>query len=77
MQAHLFRADGRVFGATEAEDGANLPSGHGAWAHFRTVEMNPGEPMPGIDVDECLADIAEYGFHLTDAHKRITHLAAG
>ena len=77
MQIHLFRADGRVFGATTVEDGANLPAGYGVWTPFRTVEMNPGEIMPGIDVDECLADIADYSFHLTDAHKRITHLAPG
>ena len=77
MQIHLFRADGRVFGATRAEDGANLPTGYGAWTPFKTVEMISGETMPGIDVDDCLADIAEYGFHLTDAHRRITHLAAG
>ena len=77
MQIHLFRADSRVFGATRAEDGANLPAGFGAWTPFRMVEMNPGETMPGIDVDECLADVADYGFHLTDAHERITHLTAG
>jgi hypothetical protein len=26
----------------------------------------------GVDVTECLDDIEKYGFHLTDAHKRIT-----
>jgi hypothetical protein len=29
----------------------------------------------GVDVTECLDDIETYGFHLTDAHKRITEQA--
>jgi len=28
--------------------------------------------MPGIDSGECMDDIARYGFHITNAHVRIT-----
>jgi hypothetical protein len=31
-----------------------------------------GEPTPGVNVDECLGDIKRFGFHITDAHVRIT-----
>lgn len=72
MQVHLFRATGRVFGCTLDSKGANLPSGLGKWAPFKTVDMTRGQPMPGVDVDECLDDIAAHGFHVTDAHVRIT-----
>ena len=77
IQVHIFRGDGRVFGFTPDEEGANLPSGYGDWAPFRVVEMREGEPMPGVDVGLCLADIAAHGFHLTDAHVRITDRAIG
>jgi hypothetical protein len=72
MQIHLFRAEGRVFGATLDESGANLPTDLGAWSLFKTIPITSGVPLPGIDVDECIADIERYGFHLTDAHVRIT-----
>lgn len=77
MQVHLFRGDGRVFAATADPEGTNLPSGYGPWARFKSVEMIASEPMPGVDVDTCLADIAAHGFHLTDAHVRITDQALG
>ena len=72
MQVHIFRAEGRVFGATKEADGLNLPAGLGAWALFKSLELNRGTPQPGIDVNECLDDIEKYGFHVTDAHVRIT-----
>jgi hypothetical protein len=72
MLVHLFRADGRVFGVTAAADGSNLPCGLGTWHAFKTVTMEYDTPMPGVEVNECLDDIARYGFHLTDAHVRIT-----
>jgi hypothetical protein len=31
--------------------------------------------IKGVDVSVCLDDISKHGFHLTAAHKRITHLA--
>ncbi len=31
--------------------------------------------MPGLDTGECLDDIETYGFHITDAHVRITETA--
>jgi hypothetical protein len=77
MKVHIFRGDGRVFGFTRDEAGASLPSGYGDWAAFRSVEMREGDVMPGVEVDECLADIAAHGFHLTDAHVRITDRAIG
>jgi len=72
MQVYLFRGPGRVFGFTGDQAGANLPSRFAPWAHFKSVDMQQGEPMPGVDVDECLADIAAFGVHVTDAHVRIT-----
>jgi hypothetical protein len=39
--------------------------------------MYPDEPQGGVDVNACLADIEAHGFHLTDAHRPITHLVTG
>jgi hypothetical protein len=75
MQVHLFRGPGRVFGFTADQAGANLPPRFAPWTHFKSVEMHQGEPMPGVDVDDCLADIAAFGIHVTDAHVRITQQA--
>lgn len=77
MLVHLFRADGRVFGATADGTGANLPHGYGAWIAVKSIDLERGRAQPGIDPDECLDDIARYGFHLTDAHVRITEQAVG
>lgn len=75
MQVHIFRADGRVFGFTADSGGENLPSKYGAWVPFKTLAMEKGAPQPGVNVDECLDDIARFGFHITDAHVRITQNA--
>jgi hypothetical protein len=32
-----------------------------------------GDAQTSFDVNECLDDIEKIGFHLTDAHVRITH----
>ena len=71
MQVHIFRGSGRVFGFTQDGSGEDLPSQYGPWAAFKTLEMARGEAQPGVNVDECLNDIDEFGFHLTDAHVRI------
>jgi len=75
MQVHIFRGAGRVFGVTRDSAGANLPAQYGEWTPFKSLEMARGEPQPGVDVDECLDDIERFGFHLTDAHVRITEQA--
>ena len=75
MKVHAFRADGRVFGFTRDAAGANLPSGYGDWTAFKTLELERGAAQPGVDVEECLDDIDRFGFHLTDAHVRITDRA--
>lgn len=72
MLAHLFRGPGRVFGVTELVSGANLPAELSPWTAFKSIEVNRGVPLPGLQVDECLDDIAAHGFHITDAHVRIT-----
>ena len=73
MQVHIFRGQGRVFGFTEDKAAANLPSPYGPWIHFKTVKMDKGVATPGgVSTDECLDDIERYGYHLTDAHVRIT-----
>ena len=75
MQVHAFRGQGRIFGFTEDGVGGNLPSRFGPWAPFKTLELARGQVQPGVQVDECLDDIEAHGFHLTDAHVRITQSA--
>lgn len=72
---HLFRGPDRVFGFTRDESGKNLPIQFAPWTHFKSVEIHAGRPMPGVEVDECLADLGAYGVHITDAHRRITEEA--
>jgi hypothetical protein len=73
MQIHVFRGLGRVFGFTQDATGASLPSHFGPWSAFKSVELSrDGERTPGVDTDECLNDIQKFGFHITDAHVRIT-----
>jgi hypothetical protein len=42
------------------------------WTSFKSLELRRAEPTPGLHVDECLDDIEKHGFHVTDAHVRIT-----
>lgn len=72
MQVYLFRGPGRVFGCTTESSGANLPSKYAPWTAFKTVELQKGEPTPGLVVDDCLRDLETFGVHVTDAHVRIT-----
>jgi hypothetical protein len=73
MTVHFFRGPGRVFGCTKDATGANLPSKFAPWSAFKSIELNRGgAPTPGVDTDACLDDIERYGFHITDAHVRIT-----
>ena len=75
MMIHIFRGPDRVFGFTPEIDGNRLPTQYGPWTAFKSLEMNKGEAQPGVDVDECLADVLAHGFHLTGAHIRITEQA--
>jgi len=73
MLVHIFRGPGRVFGVTEDAMGANLPSQYSPWNTFKSIELNrDAEPTAGVNTGECLDDIERYGFHITDAHIRIT-----
>jgi len=73
MQVHVFRGPDRIFGFTEDAGGSNLPSRFAPWASFKTVELQrDGEPVRGVHTQECLDDIERYGYHVTDAHTRIT-----
>jgi hypothetical protein len=73
MKVHIFRGPGRVFGCTQDGTGANLPSRFSPWREFKIIELSRnGEPVPGVDTSECLDDIEKHGFHITDAHGRIT-----
>jgi hypothetical protein len=69
---HVFRGPGRVFGVTAEEGGSNLPARYAPWTHFKALDVERGDSVPGLDADECLDDIAAYGHYLTDAHVRIT-----
>jgi hypothetical protein len=77
MQVHRFRGPGRVFAFTQDAGGKNLPTAYEPWTSFKSLEMSKGGAQPGVNVDECLDDIEKYGFHLTDAHVRITERAIG
>lgn len=62
-----------MFGFTKDANGAKLPSQYGPWTAFKVLDLNrDGEPTPGVNTSECLDDIQKYGFHVTDAHIRIT-----
>lgn len=76
MLVHIFRGPGRVFAVTPDAAGFNLPRRYAPWSSFKSTDIFPDEPHAGIDVNTCLRDIEQYGFHLTDAHERITHLIA-
>jgi hypothetical protein len=73
MLVHIFRGPGRVFGCTTDSTGANLPSRFAPWSSFKSIELSrDGVPQPGVNANECLDDIDKHGFHITDAHVRIT-----
>jgi hypothetical protein len=72
MQVHIFRGLGRVFGFTGDNAGGNLPAQYGPWAAFKSFDLHRGDVQTNFDVNECLDDIEQLGFHLTDAHVRIT-----
>ncbi|MBT2117327.1 hypothetical protein KK141_02445 [Dyella sp. LX-66] len=72
MLVHVFRGPGRVFGVTADATGANLPAQFAPWNALKSAELERERAMPGIDSGECLDDIVRYGFHITDAHVRIT-----
>jgi hypothetical protein len=73
MQVHTFRGTGRVFGFTEDATGVNLPSRFGPWSHFKVIDLSrDGAPTAGVNSRDCLDDLENYGFHITDAHVRIT-----
>ena len=72
MIVHIFRGPGRVFGCTEDATGGNLPSKFAPWSAFKSIELRRGEPTPSLHTDECLDDLQAHGFHITDAHARIT-----
>jgi hypothetical protein len=73
MLLHIFRGPGRVFGFTEDVTEANLPSQFSPWTVFKSIDLSrDGEPRTGGDAKECLEDIERHGFHVTDAHVRIT-----
>jgi hypothetical protein len=76
IQVHIFRGPDRIFGVTADGTGENLPSRYRPWTAFKTLEMVRGQSQPGVNVDECLDDLDEFSFHITDGHLRITPAAA-
>lgn len=71
-QVYIFRGPGRVFGFTEVATGDNLPAKFAPWNAFKQVELKRDAATPGVNAVECMDDIEKYGFHVTDAHVRIT-----
>ncbi len=72
MQVHIFRGQGRVFGFTCDDVSEKLPAQYGPWTVFKSFDFKRGEVNSNFDVNQCLDDIEKHGFHLTDAHVRIT-----
>ena len=77
MLVHTFRGPGRIFGFTQDSTGANLPQQlapqqFAKWTSFKSIELNRDQPNPGVNANECLDDIEKFGFHITDAHIRMT-----
>jgi hypothetical protein len=76
MFVDVFRGTGRVYAITESGVGmSKLPKRYGPWTAFKTIELVKGQPTPSVHVEECLADLAQFGIHVTDAHSRITEEA--
>jgi hypothetical protein len=71
MQVHLFRGPGRIFAVTQDPAGANLPAVYAPWTPFKSIDIHPDEPQGGMDVNECLRDLADHGVYITDAHVRV------
>jgi hypothetical protein len=71
MLAQIFRGPGRL-GSPKMRR-SQLPSRFSPWKEFKTIELcRDGEPVAGVYTGECLDDIENHGFHITDAHVRIT-----
>ena len=77
MQVQIYRGRGRVFAVVDVERKVALPQRYAPWAAFKVLDLMPGQSQPGVNVDECLDDIARYSIHVTDAHVRITEDAIG
>jgi hypothetical protein len=75
MQLYVFRGTGRVFAFTEKSSGEGLPERYAPWTPFKTVELVRGQAHAGVNVDDCLDDIARHHIHVTEAHIRITEQA--
>lgn len=75
MLVYIFRGPGRVFGFTTDMSGTNLPVKFAPWNAFKSVTLNRNVVTPGVDANECLDDIEDHGFHITDAHVRVTDKA--
>jgi hypothetical protein len=72
---HIFRGPDRIFGFTAENNPGRLPQQYAPWTAFKSLDVVRETSQPGFDVNECLDDIEKYGFHLTDAHTRITERA--
>jgi len=68
----IYRGPGRIFGFSAENGASHLPAQYAPWTAFRTLDVSRGTHQVSFDVNECLDDIEKYGFHLTDAHVRIT-----
>lgn len=69
---YIFRGPGRVFGFTTDALGSNLPARFAPWESFKSVVLTRDTATPGVNANACLDDIGDHGFHITDAHVRIT-----
>lgn len=73
MHVYVFHGQGSVVGYTPDLAGADLPERFGPWTMLRALVMTHGETeRPAVDTGTCLADIDQFGFHLTERGRRVT-----
>lgn len=72
-----FMTESRLSGLPNTGDteGTILPVDHGLWLAVKSVDLVGGQMHPCVDADQCVDEIEQYGFHVTDAHVHITEQA--
>lgn len=68
MLVHIFKNQKGQHAFTDDATGSKLPQALGPWAFVKSIDMNRGEqPRAGVNTDDCLDDIDNKGYHLSNA----------
>jgi len=62
MKVYVFEAPGHLYGATESQSGKNLPRDKGPWRFLRQVQLDPKQPLVGLDTAMALREIRRHGY---------------